>query len=154
MVSDKKDKHDPSFYPIVKPSDALGVFTDTLDARFDNMEDSYRARMREAMRAEDKVLRAYVDKAQLESWYAATLEAAEMTVARELDEVTAQGAGDGGEEKEGGVEGGDGDEVYDGGRKGKERARGSNGFGNGENGHWLVGGQRRVLRSVEGADQG
>jgi hypothetical protein len=73
---------------MIKPSEAQGVFTETLDPRFDNMEDSYRARLLDAMKAEDKILSRYIEKAQLDRWYAATLEAAEMTVTRELDEIT------------------------------------------------------------------
>jgi hypothetical protein len=91
-LTGRTDKSDPTFYPLVKPSDCLGVFTEVLDPRFDNMDEGYRTHILEAMRAEDKVLKAYIDKAQLDHWYDATLDAAERTVARDLDVATMRGA--------------------------------------------------------------
>ncbi|KAK4152117.1 Non-repetitive/WGA-negative nucleoporin C-terminal-domain-containing protein [Chaetomidium leptoderma] len=79
----------PKFHPFVRPSDALGVFTDSLDRRFDNMDDSFRNKLLDAMRWEDKQLRTWIDKAQLEAWYRTTRECAEKTVAVTYDRLTA-----------------------------------------------------------------
>jgi nuclear pore complex protein Nup133 len=79
----------PKFAPFLKPSDALGVFVDALDARFDTMDDGFRAKLLDAMRWEDKQLRTAIDKAQLEAWYRTTRECAEKTVAVTYDRLTA-----------------------------------------------------------------
>ncbi|KAL2263795.1 hypothetical protein VTK26DRAFT_5087 [Humicola hyalothermophila] len=82
---------DPNFHPFVKPSDALGVFTevDALDRRFDSMDDGFRAKLLDNMKWEDAKLRGYVDKAQLDAWYRTTRECAEKTVAAAYDRLTA-----------------------------------------------------------------
>lgn len=45
------------------------------------MDEGARAKLLEAMRAEDAKLRTYVEKAQLDAWYRTTKEVAEKTVA-------------------------------------------------------------------------
>ncbi|KAL2149135.1 hypothetical protein VTH82DRAFT_8483 [Thermothelomyces myriococcoides] len=79
----------PEFRPFVKPSDALGVFTDKLDRRFDAMDDGFRAKLLDAMRWEDKQLRTAIEKSQLDAWYRTTKECAEKTVAVTYDRLTA-----------------------------------------------------------------
>jgi nuclear pore complex protein Nup133 len=80
---------DPRFNPFVKPSDALGVFTESLDRRFDGMDDGFRNKLLDAMRWEDTRLRTFIEKAQLEAWYRTTRECAEKTVAVTYDRLTA-----------------------------------------------------------------
>ncbi|KAL2128685.1 hypothetical protein VTI74DRAFT_8834 [Chaetomium olivicolor] len=83
----------PKFAPFHKPSDCLGVFVDSLDRRWDSMDDSFRNKMLDAMRWEDKLLKSYIDKAQLDAWYRTTRECAEKTVAEAYDRLTAQRKG-------------------------------------------------------------
>ncbi|KAK4100013.1 hypothetical protein N658DRAFT_525021 [Parathielavia hyrcaniae] len=78
----------PKFQPYVKPSDCLGVHTETLDRRFDSLDDGFQARLLDAMRWEDKQLRTAIDKAQLDAWYRTTRECAEKTVAVTYDCLT------------------------------------------------------------------
>ncbi|KAL2016374.1 hypothetical protein VTK56DRAFT_3796 [Thermocarpiscus australiensis] len=80
---------DETFRPFVKPSDALGVYTESLDRRFDGMDDGTRAKLLEAMRWEDNRLRSFIDRAQLEAWYRTTRECAEKTVAVSYNRMTA-----------------------------------------------------------------
>ena len=81
-----------AFRPCIKPSDALGVYTDSLDRRFDGMDDSFRHKLMDAMKAEDSKLKTYIDKARLDEWYKTTLEAAENTVALVYGRMTAKRA--------------------------------------------------------------
>ena len=53
------------------------------------MDDGFRARLLDAMRYEDKQLRAAIDKTQLDAWYRTTKECAEKTVAVSYDRLTA-----------------------------------------------------------------
>jgi nuclear pore complex protein Nup133 len=90
MLTKPNTEHsNPKFAPFLKPTDALGVFVDALDARFDTMDDGFRAKLLDAMRWEDKQLRTAIDKAQLEAWYRTTRECAEKTVAVTYDRLTA-----------------------------------------------------------------
>ncbi|AEO64561.1 uncharacterized protein THITE_2110831 [Thermothielavioides terrestris NRRL 8126] len=84
-----EQQSDSDFRPFVKPSDALGVFTNALDRRFDNMDDGFRAKLLDAMRWEDGRLRTFVDKAQLDAWYRTARECAEKTVVVSYDRMTA-----------------------------------------------------------------
>lgn len=83
------EHQNPRFHPFLKPSDTAGVFTETLDRRFDNMDDSFSAKLLDAMRWEDKQLRTAIDKAQLDAWYRTTRECAEKTVAVTYARLTA-----------------------------------------------------------------
>jgi len=65
------------FYPIVKPSEALGVYTEQLDSRFGDRDDGFREKLLEAMRWEDSVLRKYVEKSQLDKWFRTVADGAE-----------------------------------------------------------------------------
>ncbi|KAK3381272.1 Non-repetitive/WGA-negative nucleoporin C-terminal-domain-containing protein [Podospora didyma] len=79
---------DENFRPYVKPSDALGVFTDSLDRRFDKMDDTFRHRLLDAMKWEDAKLKEYIEKARLDEWYLTTRRVVEYTVANEYDRIT------------------------------------------------------------------
>ncbi|KAK3937905.1 Non-repetitive/WGA-negative nucleoporin C-terminal-domain-containing protein [Diplogelasinospora grovesii] len=80
---------DEKFNPYVKPSDALGVFTESLDRRFNDLDDSFRNKLLDAMKWEDAKLRSFIEKSQVEAWYRTTLEAAERTVAHAYNRLTA-----------------------------------------------------------------
>ncbi|KAM7198668.1 Non-repetitive/WGA-negative nucleoporin C-terminal domain containing protein [Rhypophila sp. PSN 637] len=115
---------DRNFHPFVKPLDALGVFTETLDRRFSEMDEGFRVTLLDAMKAEDAKLRAFIEKAQLEAWAQETRECAKTTVADEIDRRTAAKASST-----------NGLEVV---RPSVEEAQ-ANGNGNG---NWLLGGKK------------
>ncbi|KAK3331922.1 Non-repetitive/WGA-negative nucleoporin C-terminal-domain-containing protein [Cercophora scortea] len=83
---------DESFRPYVKPSEALGVFVDSLDRRFDNMDDGFKNKLLEAMKWEDSKLRIFIEKNQLEKWYQTTRECAENTVESAYHRLTKEKA--------------------------------------------------------------
>ncbi|KAI1118539.1 Non-repetitive/WGA-negative nucleoporin C-terminal-domain-containing protein [Nemania sp. NC0429] len=64
-------------------SQSLGVYTETLDRRFSNMEKSYREKMLEAMRWEDSKLRELVETCRLDEWTKETQRLAEQAVEKE-----------------------------------------------------------------------
>ena len=70
--------------PLMRPSEALGVFVDRLDRRFDDMDESIRNKLLDAMKWEDTKLGGFINKSRLDEWYLATLEAAENTVSYRL----------------------------------------------------------------------
>jgi len=88
LTPPRAEHTDKSFQPYVRPSDALGVFSTELDRRFEHMDEGARAKLLEAMRAEDAKLRTFVEKAQLDAWYRTTKEVAEKTVANEYRRAT------------------------------------------------------------------
>ncbi|KAL1836198.1 hypothetical protein VTJ49DRAFT_5451 [Mycothermus thermophilus] len=75
--------------PTLLPSSCLGIYTESLDRRFDALDDAYRARLLDAMRWEDKTLRTYVERSRLDEWFRSTRECAEKTVRAEGPEVEA-----------------------------------------------------------------
>jgi nuclear pore complex protein Nup133 len=79
-------------YRPVKPSECLGAFTYDVDARFSNMDKSFKDKLIDAMRWEDAQLRKYVDKHQLDRLALATIQLAERAIHRAVDEATAEGA--------------------------------------------------------------
>jgi nuclear pore complex protein Nup133 len=79
------DKQEESFFPVMRPSESLGVYTDHLDRRFNDMDDTFRNRLIEAMKQEDVKLRTFIEKHQLDAWHRTVLEEAEKSVAREYD---------------------------------------------------------------------
>ncbi|KAI0386798.1 Nup133 N terminal like-domain-containing protein [Hypomontagnella monticulosa] len=83
------DKND---YRRLTPSEAAGVYTETLDERFENMEKTSREKMLEAMRWEDNNLLKHIEKHRLEQWAKETRKYAEEAVAQQYDETTAAGA--------------------------------------------------------------
>ncbi|KAK4159334.1 Non-repetitive/WGA-negative nucleoporin C-terminal-domain-containing protein [Cladorrhinum sp. PSN259] len=80
---------DDKFQPYVKPSDALGVYTELVDRRFEQMDESFINKLLDCMKWEDKQLRTYIEKSQLDLWYRTTKEAAEKTVAEAYKRITA-----------------------------------------------------------------
>ena len=76
--------------PLVKPSEALGVFTESLNPAFQNVEDV--DKLIEAMKWEDTTLRKFVDKTRLDNWHRTIVEAAEKRCQTNLDEETVNGA--------------------------------------------------------------
>ncbi|KAI0505977.1 Non-repetitive/WGA-negative nucleoporin C-terminal-domain-containing protein [Xylaria bambusicola] len=70
------------------PSQAVGVYTDTLDRRFTNMEKGYQEKMLEAMRWEDANLRKHIEQHRLEEWTQETQKLAEQAVDQQYDDVT------------------------------------------------------------------
>ena len=74
------------------PSEAVGVFTETLDQRFEKLEKGYCERYLEAMRWEDSNLRKHIEKHRLEQWARDTQRLAEDTVDQQYDQQTEEGA--------------------------------------------------------------
>ena len=58
------------------------------------MDEGFRARLLEAMRAEDSKLKSYIDKCQLDAWYRTTKDAAEKMVADAYRDATMARAGE------------------------------------------------------------
>ncbi|OAA53242.1 nuclear pore complex subunit [Niveomyces insectorum RCEF 264] len=86
-------KYDTSLpYTVVKPSDALGVYTDATEpatvSRFGNMEDTSWDKLLDAMRQEDTVLRRYIEKSRLDDWCRTATECAEKACQAEMDRLT------------------------------------------------------------------
>ncbi|KAK0644488.1 Non-repetitive/WGA-negative nucleoporin C-terminal-domain-containing protein [Cercophora newfieldiana] len=81
-------QYDAGFRPYVKPSDVLGVFTEKLDRRFDSQDEGFQHKLLEIMRTDDKQLKAYIDKSQLDAWYRTARDEAEKTVAHALHAMT------------------------------------------------------------------
>ncbi|ROT35658.1 hypothetical protein SODALDRAFT_329024 [Sodiomyces alkalinus F11] len=79
------------FQPL-RPSEALGVFVDSLDRRFNDMDKSFRDKLVEAMKWEDSVLLKYIEKARLEKWTREAAENAQAIVVDLVDEETKAGA--------------------------------------------------------------
>ncbi|KAH8671240.1 Non-repetitive/WGA-negative nucleoporin C-terminal-domain-containing protein [Xylariales sp. PMI_506] len=74
------------------PSEVLGVYTETLDRRFEKLEKSYREKLMEAMRWEDTNLRKHIEKHRLQHWAADARKLAEEAVDHQYDQKTAEGA--------------------------------------------------------------
>lgn len=94
MTNQTTDKLSSSAtYPVIKPSEALGVYTDSDEAataaRFANMENTFRERLLDAMRYEDSLLRRYIDKSRLEEWCRAAVEGAEKACQTEVERLAA-----------------------------------------------------------------
>ncbi len=62
-------EEDENFSPLVKPSDALGVYVDGLGGRFGDGDDKFKDNLFAAMKWEDSVLRHFIEKCRLDSWY-------------------------------------------------------------------------------------
>ncbi|KAK3995761.1 Non-repetitive/WGA-negative nucleoporin C-terminal-domain-containing protein [Cladorrhinum sp. PSN332] len=80
---------DDKFQPFAKPSEALGVYTEQVDRRFEQIDESFLSKLLDCMKWEDKQLRTYIEKSQLDLWYRTTKEAAEKTVAEAYKRITA-----------------------------------------------------------------
>ncbi|KAF5025198.1 hypothetical protein F66182_2664 [Fusarium sp. NRRL 66182] len=74
------------------PHEALGAFTESLDRRFHKFEDSFCAKLIEAMKHEDKILQQFVEKNRLGEWVRTTLDAARVEVDSTMDTATKSAA--------------------------------------------------------------
>ncbi|PTD02710.1 Nucleoporin [Fusarium culmorum] len=70
------------------PNEALGAFTENLDRRFRDFEASFRTKLIEVMKHEDKLLHQFVEKNRLGQWVHTTYEAVRAELDRTLDTVT------------------------------------------------------------------
>ncbi|KAI0554598.1 Non-repetitive/WGA-negative nucleoporin C-terminal-domain-containing protein [Xylaria curta] len=70
------------------PSQSAGVYTQTLDRRFANLEKSHREKILEAMRWEDSNLRQHIETHRLEEWTKETQKLAEQAVDQSYDDTT------------------------------------------------------------------
>lgn len=70
------------------PSEAAGVYTQTLDGRFASKDKGYREKMLEAMRWEDSNLRKHIETHRLEEWTKETQKFAEQAVDQQYDDLT------------------------------------------------------------------
>ncbi|CAJ2503119.1 Uu.00g105130.m01.CDS01, partial [Anthostomella pinea] len=73
----------------VAPRESLGVYTETLDRRFEKMDKGFREKLLDAMRWEDNALCKHVEKHRLDEWAKETLKFAKEAVDQELDNFTA-----------------------------------------------------------------
>ncbi|KAK5661648.1 hypothetical protein OQA88_9748 [Cercophora sp. LCS_1] len=92
-ISDDLQRDPKLKRPVVKPSEAMGVFTDRLDRRWDDMDDGYRSKLLEIMKADDTKLRTFIEKHQLEKWFRTTWDAAEQTVVKAYHRHTVEKKG-------------------------------------------------------------
>ncbi|QBZ56916.1 hypothetical protein PoMZ_01834 [Pyricularia oryzae] len=83
---------DKKFSSLVAPSDALGVYTDGLDRRFESMEETVKQKLIEAMAWENTELNKYITKCRLDHWHQTTVREAARMVDVDLDKTTAEGA--------------------------------------------------------------
>ncbi|KAI1327287.1 Non-repetitive/WGA-negative nucleoporin C-terminal-domain-containing protein [Xylariaceae sp. FL0255] len=72
----------------LSPSEALGVYTETVDRRFTSMEKSYREKILEVMRWEDANLRKHIEKHRLNEWAKETRKLAEHAIDQQTDAAT------------------------------------------------------------------
>lgn len=92
LYANQQTAGDKNDYRRLSPSEAAGVYTETLDRRFEKMDKGYREKVLEAMRWEDKELLKHVEKHRLEQWAKETRKYAEDAVDQQYDETTAAGA--------------------------------------------------------------
>ncbi|KAJ4157189.1 hypothetical protein NW754_008834 [Fusarium falciforme] len=76
----------------LSPQEALGSFTENLDRRFRDFDTSFRAKLIDAMKYEDKLLHQYIEKNRLNEWARTTLEAARAEVDSNMDDATKSAA--------------------------------------------------------------
>jgi nuclear pore complex protein Nup133 len=76
----------------MQPHHALGAFSDHLDRRFRNFDADFQAKLKDAMKWEDKVLSQYIERNRVAMWLDTILDAARRDVRAELDEATAADA--------------------------------------------------------------
>ncbi|KAM5352357.1 hypothetical protein ACJ41O_005080 [Fusarium nematophilum] len=81
-----QDAREP-FRPL-SPQEALGSFTEHLDRRFRDFDTSFRSKLIDAMKYEDKLLHQYIEKNRLSKWVHTTLDAARVEVDSALDDAT------------------------------------------------------------------
>ncbi|KAK2069570.1 hypothetical protein P8C59_004134 [Phyllachora maydis] len=81
--------NEQGFWPVLKPTECLGVFVDKLDSRFDSLDDVHRNRILDAMKWEDTRLQIFIAKCRLEDWQGTCLYEAKKTVEWALEEEEA-----------------------------------------------------------------
>ncbi|KAI1762599.1 Nup133 N terminal like-domain-containing protein [Hypoxylon sp. FL1150] len=92
LYASQQSGGDKNEYRRLQPSEAAGVYTETLDRRFESMEKGYREKVLEAMRWENDNLLKYIEKHRLDQWAKETRKFAEDAVDQQYDETTAAGA--------------------------------------------------------------
>ncbi|KAI1372891.1 Nup133 N terminal like-domain-containing protein [Hypoxylon crocopeplum] len=92
LYANQQSGADKNDYRRLSPSEVAGVYTETLDRRFEKMEKAYREKVLEAMRWEDNNLLKHIEKHRLEQWAKETRKYAEEAVDQQYDETTAAGA--------------------------------------------------------------
>ncbi|KAI1476764.1 Nup133 N terminal like-domain-containing protein [Daldinia eschscholtzii] len=92
LYANQQSGADKNDYRRLSPSEVAGVYTETLDRRFEKMEKGYREKVLEAMRWEDNNLLKHIEKHRLEQWAKETRKYAEEAVNQQYDETTAAGA--------------------------------------------------------------
>lgn len=92
LYASQQSGGDKNEYRRLQPSEAAGVYTETLDRRFESMEKGYREKVLEAMRWENGNLLKYIEKHRLDQWAKETRKFAEDAVDQQYDETTAAGA--------------------------------------------------------------
>ncbi|KAI1207369.1 Non-repetitive/WGA-negative nucleoporin C-terminal-domain-containing protein [Annulohypoxylon truncatum] len=92
LYANQQNGGDKTNYRRLSPSEVAGVYTETLDRRFEKMEKSYREKVLEVMRWEDSNLLKHIEKHRLEQWAKETRKYAEEAVDQQYDESTAAGA--------------------------------------------------------------
>ncbi|KAI1817412.1 Non-repetitive/WGA-negative nucleoporin C-terminal-domain-containing protein [Poronia punctata] len=88
----EQGKQEKTEFRRLMPSAVLGVYTETLDRRFTNMEKGYREKVVEAMRWEDALLRKFMEKHRLAEWAKETQKLAEQAVDEQFDNATENGS--------------------------------------------------------------
>jgi nuclear pore complex protein Nup133 len=76
----------------MNPKDALGAFTTELDRRFRGFDSDFQAKLRDAMKAEDKLLSQNIEKHRLGEWVGFAFKAAKTEVEHEADMATRNGS--------------------------------------------------------------
>lgn len=76
----------------MKPKDALGAFTSELDRRFRGFDSDFQAKLKDAMKAEDKILSQNIEKHRLGDWVGFAFKAAKTEVEHEVDMATRNGS--------------------------------------------------------------
>ncbi|KAI1099247.1 Non-repetitive/WGA-negative nucleoporin C-terminal-domain-containing protein [Jackrogersella minutella] len=92
LYANQQSGGDDNNYRRLSPGEVAGVYTETLDRRFEKMEKSYREKVLEAMRWEDSNLLKHIEKHRLEQWAKETRKYAEEAVDQQYDDTTAAGA--------------------------------------------------------------
>jgi nuclear pore complex protein Nup133 len=83
LIEDPREPFQP-----MSPHEALGVFTEQLDRRFHNFDADFQAKLKTAMKDEDKVLKKNIESYRLAGWVEQTLEVARSEVNGFVDKVT------------------------------------------------------------------
>ncbi|KAI1173116.1 Non-repetitive/WGA-negative nucleoporin C-terminal-domain-containing protein [Nemania sp. FL0916] len=89
LYANQNDRSTKDAHRRLAPSQIVGVYTHTLDARFTNMDKNYQEKMLEAMRWEDSRLRTHIETHRLEEWTEESQRLAEKSVDDQYDEATA-----------------------------------------------------------------